>query len=71
MVIDGSPDKVPSITKKIGVMQISSVLSEVYGSSTVTTGQEGIPLQQKLVVCTLLLLVKDGKIKEVSMGKVS
>ncbi|XP_033728944.1 cell division control protein 6 homolog [Pecten maximus] len=65
-----SPSKQPpAIPKKIGVMQISSVLSEVYGSSTSSAGQESIPLQQKLVVCTLLLMVKQGRMKEVTMGK--
>lgn len=52
-------------------MQISKVLSEVYGSSSATNSQESIPLQQKLIVCTLLLMVKQGKLKEVTMGKVS
>ena len=57
--------------KKIGVVQISKVLSEVYGSSSASNSQESIPLQQKLIVCTLLLMVKLGKLKEVTMGKVS
>ncbi|XP_060075757.1 cell division control protein 6 homolog [Ylistrum balloti] len=65
-----SPSKQPpAVPKKISVMQISKVLSEVYGSSTATSGQESIPLQQKLVVCTLLLMVKEGRMKEVTMGK--
>ncbi|XP_069108179.1 cell division control protein 6 homolog [Argopecten irradians] len=65
-----SPSKQPpAIPKKIGVMQISSVLSEVYGSSSTSSGQDSIPLQQKLVVCTLLLMVKQGRMKEVTMGK--
>lgn len=55
--------------KKIGVMQISKVISEVYGSSSAANSQESIPLQQKLIVCTLLLVVKQGKLKEVTMGK--
>ncbi|XP_021344581.1 cell division control protein 6 homolog, partial [Mizuhopecten yessoensis] len=65
-----SPSKrPPAIPKKIGVMQISSVLSEVYGSSTTSSSQDSIPIQQKLVVCTLLLMVKQGRMKEVTMGK--
>lgn len=66
-----SPNKNDPPLKKIGVMQISKVLSEVYGSSSATNSQESIPLQQKLIVCTLLLMVKQGKLKEVTMGKVS
>ncbi|XP_062615995.1 cell division control protein 6 homolog isoform X2 [Saccostrea cucullata] len=64
-----SPTKVNPPIKKIGVMQISKVLSEVYGSSSTSNSQESIPLQQKLIVCTLLLMVKQGKLKEVTMGK--
>lgn len=32
-------------------------------------GEETFPLQQKLVVCSLLLLTQQSKIKEVTMGK--
>ncbi|XP_078326574.1 cell division control protein 6 homolog [Crassostrea virginica] len=64
-----SPTKVNPPLKKIGVVQISKVLSEVYGSSSASNSQESIPLQQKLIVCTLLLMVKLGKLKEVTMGK--
>lgn len=66
-----SPNKNDPPLKKIGVMQISKVISEVYGSSSAANSQESIPLQQKLIVCTLLLVVKQGKLKEVTMGKVS
>ena len=45
-------------------------MSEVYGSSAQVQHSEGVPLQQKLLVCTLLLLVKTGKFKEVQLGKV-
>ncbi|KAJ8320013.1 hypothetical protein KUTeg_001600 [Tegillarca granosa] len=64
-----SPLKQAPSLKRIGVMQISKVLSEVYGSSSSTNTQDSIPLQQKLVVCTLLLMVKLGKMKEVTLGK--
>ncbi|ESP01899.1 hypothetical protein LOTGIDRAFT_138836, partial [Lottia gigantea] len=59
------------ITKKIGVMQISRVISEVYGTGVKTSNQkeETVPLQQKLVTCSLLLMLKTGKAKEVPMGK--
>lgn len=45
-------------------------MSEVYGSSIQVQHCEGVPLQQKLLVCTLLLMVKTGKFKEVQLGKV-
>ncbi|XP_052234424.1 cell division control protein 6 homolog [Dreissena polymorpha] len=61
-----SPPKVP---QKIGVAHINNVLSMVYGSGAAAQQQETIPLQQKLVVCSLLLLLKQGKVKEVTTGK--
>ena len=66
-----SPSKSSPTPQKIGVAQISRVLSNVYGSGSVSQCQDSIPLQQKLVVCSLLLMVKLGKMKEVTMGKVS
>ena len=49
------------------------MLSEVYGDRMASSaGGEGesFPLQQKLLVCCLLLLTKSGKHKEVVLGKV-
>ena len=65
-----SPEKSPEIPKKISVVHINKVLSDVYGSGSAASQQETIPLQQKLVMCSLLLLLKQGKLKEVTVGKV-
>lgn len=50
------------------------MLSEVYGDrmASQSSGAEGesFPLQQKLLVCCLLLLIRNGKSKEVVLGKV-
>jgi cell division control protein 6 len=56
--------------KKITVGHINKVMLEVYGSSVQSQQSEGVPLQQKLLLCTLLLAVKQGKFKEVTLGKV-
>ena len=67
-----SPKKSSSgVPKKIGVVHINKVLSEVYGSGAAASQQETIPLQQKLVMCSLMLLLKQGKMKEVTVGKVN
>ncbi len=69
-----SPSKAKSpAVKKVGLVQISNVISEVYGSSVTTCGSDTqtFPIQQKLVICTVLLIVKQGKLKEVTLGKVS
>ncbi|XP_064598385.1 cell division control protein 6 homolog [Liolophura sinensis] len=66
-----SPSKSPPVPKKIGITHIASVVSEVYDSKMSSAQQERqtIPLQQKLAVCTMLLLSKEGKFKEVTIGK--
>ncbi|XP_064646517.1 cell division control protein 6 homolog [Lineus longissimus] len=57
--------------KKITIAQVSNIAAEVYSSNAVTSkNQQGaIPLQQKLLICSLLLVMKQGKAKEVSFGK--
>lgn len=68
-----SPTKKSDILlKKIGIPHIARVISEVYGCRVIASTQdsESIPLQQKIAVCTLLLLLKKGKkpAKEVTLG---
>ncbi|XP_043910953.1 cell division control protein 6 homolog [Protopterus annectens] len=60
------------VPKKVSLPHISRVISEVYGNR-MTSGSgdsdETFPLQQKLLVCSLLLLMKESKVKEVTLGK--
>lgn len=60
------------VPKRVGVIHISQVISEVDGNR-MTLSQEGaqdsFPLQQKILVCSLLLLTRRLKIKEVTLGK--
>lgn len=75
--MDKGSDSVP--LKKVGLAQISGVISGVYESSISSrkplsahdTGkeEESFPLQQKLAVCTLILLSRHTKCKEVTLGK--
>ena len=63
----------PPKPKKVGISQIASVVAEVYGSRLVAgpgIEQPTIPLQQKLLICTFLLMTKDRNTKEVVLGKV-
>ena len=62
-----------SANNKVTVASIASVCNEVYGSKVASpTGSKiGFPLQQKIVICSLMVLFKDKKIKEVSRSKVS
>lgn len=61
----------PARVKKVTIAHISQIMSDVYGSSVTAanSSENGVPLQQKLAVCSLLVLVKNGKVKEVALGK--
>uniref|UniRef100_A0A3Q1HBT8 Cell division control protein n=1 Tax=Acanthochromis polyacanthus TaxID=80966 RepID=A0A3Q1HBT8_9TELE len=57
---------------RVSLPQVARVLSEVYGDRMASqSGSDGesFPLQQKLLVCCLLLLVRNGKSKEIVLGK--
>ncbi|XP_069577753.1 cell division control protein 6 homolog isoform X2 [Brachyistius frenatus] len=57
---------------RVGLPQVARVLSEVYGDRMSQGGDstgESFPLQQKLLVCCLLLVSRTGKSKEVILGK--
>ncbi|XP_078493648.1 cell division control protein 6 homolog [Ciona intestinalis] len=61
-------------TTKVGIRQISSVMDGVYGNvysshGGATEADDAFPLQQKLVVCSLLLLCKKTKSYEAALGK--
>lgn len=59
---------------RVSLPQVARVLSEVYGDRMASqcggSDGESFPLQQKLLVCCLLLLTRHGKSKEVVLGKV-
>ena len=60
--------------KKINVAHIAKIVGEVYGSrvTAATNQKQGLPLQEKLALCTLLMMSKgQGKLKDVLAGKVS
>ncbi|XP_033824925.2 cell division control protein 6 homolog isoform X1 [Periophthalmus magnuspinnatus] len=55
---------------RVSVPQVARVLSEVYGDRMAAqTEGETFPLQQKLLVCCLLLVIRNGKSKEIPLGK--
>ncbi|CAK1549795.1 unnamed protein product [Leptosia nina] len=58
-------------TVTVELKQVLAVLNEVYGGSRQidTDVEEGMPMQQKLILCSLLLMLTRGKNKEIVMGK--
>lgn len=66
------PSTTPKAASRVSVPQVARVLSEVYGDRMASSsGEDGesFPLQQKLLVCCLLLVIRNGKSKEVQLGK--
>ncbi|XP_026159398.1 cell division control protein 6 homolog [Mastacembelus armatus] len=65
--------KAEAKASRVSLPQVARVLSEVYGDrmASQSGGSEGesFPLQQKLLVCCLLLLIRNGKSKEIVLGK--
>ncbi|KAM3623199.1 uncharacterized protein V6R79_008357 [Siganus canaliculatus] len=68
-----SDQKAESKAARVSLPQVARVLSEVYGDRMASqcggSDGESFPLQQKLLVCCLLLLIRNGKSKEVVLGK--
>ncbi|XP_070780665.1 cell division control protein 6 homolog [Enoplosus armatus] len=68
-----SDPKAETKASRVSLPQVARVLSEVYGDRMASQcgGSEGesFPLQQKLLVCCLLLLIRNGKSKEIVLGK--
>ncbi|XP_066256939.1 cell division control protein 6 homolog [Euwallacea similis] len=58
-------------TKKVNLKEIVNILNNVYGTSQNLTedSEDTIPLQQKIIVCSLLLMLKKVKNKDITVGK--
>lgn len=58
-------------TVTVELKQVLEVLNEVYGGSKKIESEveDGFPLQQKLILCSIMLMLTKGKIKEIVMGK--
>ena len=59
---------------QVDVPQIMKVINQVYGSqvsASLGTKGDSLPLKQKILIASLLLMVKKGKSKEVTLGKLA
>ncbi|PSN37791.1 hypothetical protein C0J52_13365 [Blattella germanica] len=65
-----SPRKNPNVST-VSMTDVMTVLNSVYGisQSLSTDCDESFPLQQKVLVATLLLMIKKGRSKDVTLGK--
>ena len=66
--------KVVAGVGQVDVPQIMKVINQVYGSqvtASLGTKGDGLPLKQKILVASLLLMVKKGRSKEVTLGKLA
>ena len=66
--------KVAAQAGQVDVPQIMKVINQVYGSqvaASLGTKGDGLPLKQKILMASLLLMVKKGRTKEVTLGKLS
>ncbi|XP_046736632.1 cell division control protein 6 homolog isoform X2 [Diprion similis] len=67
----GSPRKQQEIPqeKSVGLKEVVTVLNSVYGGAQNVNNEESIfPLQQKLLLCSLMLILNKGKNKDVTIG---
>ena len=59
---------------QVDVPQIMKVINQVYGSqvtASLGTKGDGLPLKQKILIASLLLMIMKGRSKEVTLGKLA
>lgn len=68
---DEISDIKPLEEKSVELTQVVNVLNNVYGTANNLSNEEEdtLPLQQKLILCTFLLILKNAKNKDVTIGK--
>lgn len=58
-------------TSTVDLKLVMDTLNNVYGTSQALSEEnDAFPIQQKVLVCTLLLMMKNGPSKDVALGKV-
>lgn len=67
-----SPGKMKT-TKSVELSTIVSILDDVYGDKLTKGGSQhnesSLPVQQKVILCSLILIIKNKKCQEVMLGK--
>lgn len=61
-----------AVDQPVDLKEVITVLNGIYGGSQNIEKEEStFPLQQKLLLCSLLLILNKGRNKDVTVGKVS
>lgn len=69
---DSSKKKIEVAEKQVDLKEVVTVLNGVYGGTqNLSKEQDTFPIQQKLLLCSLLLVLNKGKNKDVTVGSVS
>lgn len=62
----------PERSSEVALLDVLSVVNKVYGTSTTldsSNNGESFPLHQKLLICVMILIKRNSKIKEVTIGR--
>lgn len=61
-----------TIDQPVDLKDVITVLNGIYGGSQNIEKEEStFPLQQKLLLCSLLLILNKGRNKDITVGRVS
>ncbi|KYM93090.1 Cell division control protein 6 like protein [Atta colombica] len=68
--IEPSKKEIEAGEKPVDLKEVVTVLNGVYGGiQNLSNEQDTFPLQQKLLICSLLLILNKGKNKDITVGK--
>ncbi|XP_029877820.1 LOW QUALITY PROTEIN: cell division control protein 6 homolog [Aquila chrysaetos chrysaetos] len=70
--LPGGDSPASPVPKRVGLLHVSRVISEVFGDRLAGGGRgtrDAFPLQQKVLLCSLLLLARHLRSPEVTLGK--
>uniref|UniRef100_A0A1I8NR07 Cell division control protein n=1 Tax=Stomoxys calcitrans TaxID=35570 RepID=A0A1I8NR07_STOCA len=69
--VESTQGQQEEVLKPVQVTQVAAVLNKVYGASQNLQEdiEESFPLQQKIMLCTLMLMLRNEKNKDITMGR--
>ncbi|KYM98987.1 PREDICTED: cell division control protein 6 homolog [Cyphomyrmex costatus] len=68
--VSPSKKETETVEKPVDLKEVVTVLNGVYGGiQNLNKEQDTFPLQQKLLICSLLLILNKGKNKEITIGR--